>query len=177
LSNLPLAVFACGKLVFLYIMTNYIRQGECNLCGQCCGAEGSPNQDNPWPNSWPESIRNRSYEQIKETWPQVQLIDWGKKYGSHKIQNEKINWIWIKRESLCKDLLPYGDETTYSLECPWLAGKDGDEQRPCSLVGTEFEDYWWTACQHQPPMEKTVEQVDEWKIRHPLCSYEWVEKE
>lgn len=25
------------------------RTGSCEKCGQCCGAEGSPNQESPWP--------------------------------------------------------------------------------------------------------------------------------
>jgi hypothetical protein len=164
-------------------MTKYIRQGECNRCGQCCGAEGSPNQDNPWPKSWPISVRNWLLATFKNMWPHAELVGLGEdasgklqvteQSGNHTIRGNKINWIWISGHALCKDLAPFGDDASYSLECPWLLDDPGDGTRPCVLVGTKFESMWTLACEHQPPIRKTDKEVAQWQAWHPLCSYTW----
>ena len=170
-----------------------VRSGDCNRCGQCCGASGSPQQKNPWPKSWPSSIRHWPMAAFESVWPHAALVGLAadpvdgtvtvvENSGNHNITGNKIYWIWISGSGLCRDLEPYGDLASYSLECPWLLSDPGDGTRPCALVGTRFEDYWSIACDQGPnqggipPYEfESQVQVDQWFFRHPLCSFQYTE--
>lgn len=153
------------------------RQGTCNRCGQCCGAAGSSEQDSPWPDNWPDGLRNWLQETIETSFPILKLIGnphfGGAESGVFNVRGKKCYWIWVKGHGLCKDLPPYGDLSTYSEECPFLLPDPGDGTRPCVLVGTQYRAVWDVMCQNQPPMEKTSEEVAVWQARHPLCSYTW----
>lgn len=160
------------------------RYGECNQCGQCCGAEGSPEQASPWPRNWPIALRNWQYEDILQVWPQAILFGLIKKElpdenvgpvklaGYVFLHGGRYHWIYVEKQGICKDLPPYGTPP-YSLECPLLDGRSGDKMRPCALFGTDFEWMWDRACQSEPPVEKSQSQVEQWQKRHPLCSYKW----
>ena len=160
------------------------RQGDCCLCGQCCGAEGSPSQASPWPRNWPSALRNWQYEDILQMWPQAILFGLIKKElpdenvgpvklaGYTFLHGRKFHWIYIKSGGVCKDLPPYGGPP-YSLECPLLDSKPGGETRPCALFGTDFEWMWRRACQPHPPIRSDEKVIGEWHKAHPLCSYTW----
>lgn len=152
-------------------------RGECNRCGQCCGAEGSPEQASPWPRKYPQSIRNWQYEDVLQIWPQAILFGLIKKglpdenvgpvkqAGYTILHRRKFRWIWIEDKGICKDLFPYGGPP-YSLECPLLDGEPGDEVRPCALFGTDFEWMQRRACNPFPRLPPSKA----WYRRHPLCS-------
>lgn len=146
-----------------------ITQGSCNHCGQCCGADGSPEQRNPWPGSWPEALANC----IDEEKPG--MVRWlNRPYGKVKINGVFYYYIWISGVGLCTDLPKYGDPETYSLECPLLMPDPGDGTRPCAIAGTEWESY---CNQENMPSEVDPDDrlLDYWPVRHPLCGYYWEE--
>lgn len=161
------------------------RQGVCEKCGQCCGAEGSPYQANPWPKTWPHDFRRRRLENLVAHWPQAMLfgiinkeentIGPVQQYGSIRITGPGgglYHYIWVPGHAVCKHLPPY-DGTNWSLECPFLKDDPGDGTRPCGLVGTKQDNAFRVACEGEPPLEKTPEEVTEWQLRYPLCSYTW----
>lgn len=153
------------------------RQGVCSHCGQCCGADGSPEQRNPWPRTWPEALRNWEKAYLEEQIPLFKVFvhpsKGGELYGRVRIGNKWYRWIWVPGHGLCEDLRPWGDTSSFSEECPLLMDDPGDGTRPCALVGTEYEYIWARLCQPEPPMEKNVDEVAVWQSRHPLCSYAW----
>lgn len=165
------------------------RQGTCNRCGQCCGAEGSPHQRNPWPSTWPGAFRNWQLVDLIAVWPQALLFGVISKvdgeigpdtdYGTTRITGggapRDYYWVWIDGYSVCKDTSPGHDGSAYSLECPFLLPDPGDGSRPCGLVGTGQDNSFRVACEGEPPEYKTVDEVTQWQTRHPLCSYTWVE--
>lgn len=164
----------------------FIRQGVCNRCGQCCGADGSPNQANPWPVNWPGAILRWNYPAFEDLWPHSQLVglvmatdgtvEVVEQSGNHNIRGKKIYWIWIPGHAICKDLPPYSDPSTYSLECPWLLPDPGDGSRPCSLVGSKFEWIYDKMCFPEGPLDfATQAMVDQWQADHPACSHDWIE--
>jgi hypothetical protein len=147
------------------------RSGACNHCGQCCGAEGSPYQKNPWPSTWPEALRTRSDESLPG------VVKWlgdryhhGKDSGKVRINGVWYYYIWITGVGLCKDLEPHGDPGTYSVECPFLMDDPGDGSHPCAIAGTNWEEY---CNQENMPEEVSDEFVDKWTTRHPACGYTW----
>lgn len=151
------------------------RSGDCNQCGQCCGADGSPEQKNPWPRGWPGTLRTWKKENLPTLFELVKhpsLDATLRPDESFNLDSKSYYGIWIPGSGLCKDLPPYGDIKTYSVECPFLIDDPGNETRPCALVGTR-DSIWEEMCQPVPPIEKTEEQVTKWRIRHPLCSYIW----
>ena len=152
----------------------FIRQGTCNRCGQCCGADGSPNQTNPWPKNWPQAVHN--WEELPNMIqvvgnpldgdpPDYAILLGGKQYRS----------IWVNNVGLCKDLPTYGDDSSYSLECPFLADDPGDGSRPCAFTGTPLEEIRNSfVCYPEGPQRfRTQEDLDQWNNDHPLCSYTW----
>ena len=163
------------------------RTGTCNRCGQCCGADGSPEQRNPWPRTWPEAFRNWRLEDVIAMFPQALLfgiitkgdgsIGKSQEYGTTRIAGggppRNYYWAWVPGHAVCKDTSPGHDGSQYSLECPFLKDDPGDGTRPCGLVGTGQDDAFRLACEPEPPMEKTPEEVGVWQQRHPLCSYTW----
>jgi len=161
------------------------RQGECNLCGQCCGSNDSPHQHNPWPGPWPEGMRNWQYADFEMIWPYLGMVGLAERpgggvdvvqvYGNHNLKGNKIYWRWVPGHALCKNLEPYDDPDTYSLECPWLLPDPGDGTRPCAFIGSRFEDLWraCTMCSIAAPLENSAEDIAEWEWRHPACSYWW----
>lgn len=156
------------------------RTGECNRCGQCCGAEGSPEQRSPWPGNWPEVLRGQRHEDLVSHMPLFALINFRpsdpdtQRYGGFALPGMgAFHWIWIPGAGLCKDLPPYGNPSTYSKECPLLLDDPGDGTRPCALIGSQWESVWRVMCEPEPPMEKTPEEVGVWQQRHPECSYRY----
>ena len=132
----------------------FIRVGECNMCGECCGYPRSTDggQNNPWPPDWPESIQNWSPESIKEYAPIIQLN----------------RGVWVKGKGLCKS------DTDF--RCPLLSDKVNGEAK-CSVVGTDNEYIWKYSCQPVPPLSyETLVQVKEWYKNCPSCSYEYIEE-
>lgn len=171
------------------------RQGTCNRCGQCCGAEGSPYQRNPWPSPWYDAngncaFRNWQYENLLAVWPQAVLFGVLSKtggggcdipdplYGAIRVTGAgggMYYWVWVPGHAVCRDTSVGHDGSSYSVECPFLKPDPGDGTRPCGLVGTNRDNDFRVACESAPPLEKTVEQAAQWEERHPLCSYTWIE--
>jgi hypothetical protein len=93
-----------------------------------------------------------------------------------KLDNVTYRAVWVYDVGLCKNLPPWGDDTTYSLECPFLADDPGDGSRPCALVGTPWESVYLDKCFPEgPAMFYDQQSLDQWESDHPLCSHSWVE--
>lgn len=176
----------------------FIRTGDCNRCGQCCGADGSPRQHNPWPSNWPDAWGSKSASRVIEMWPHAQFLMSGletnaretvklKANGTIKITGQgagNYHYVWVEGQGFCKDISAKHDGSGYSLECPFLAPDPGDGSRPCALVGSREESKFTSLCQDGdirkgienrtglPPLVlDTQEQVDTWFARHPDCSF------
>lgn len=169
----------------------FIRQGTCNQCGQCCGADGSPNQASPWPRNWLTNRRNHQLSDWLNTWPQGLAFGLlpggtGKPVKSSENGTTRIagggaprdyHWVWVEGRP-CKDVSFSHDGSSHSLECPFLMDDPGDGTRPCGLVGTNNDNDFKVACDDRPgrgipPYELSQEAVDDWMQNHPLCSFEW----
>jgi len=151
-----------------------MREGFCNRCGQCCGAPGSPEQDSPWPNDWPESVRTWSMGSLP---PILQLTSTpyhgGARFGQVIVGSDVCHWIWVGGHGLCRDKEPYGDETTYDDTCPFLLDPLEDGTVPCAFVGTYLESIWETMCKPSPKQTMSERNILLWRRRHPKCSYTW----
>lgn len=166
----------------------WIRQGSCNRCGQCCGADGSPNQLSPWPKNWPEAIRNWQYTDFATVMGQAGVVglqaniqngtvEKVEDYGQFNIKGKKIQWRWVPNNGLCKNLTPPEDPDTWSHECPMLLPDPGDGSRPCALVNTKHEWMYTASCFPEGPLQfRTAAEVDQWTTDHPLCSHSWIEE-
>ena len=168
---------------------SYKRTGECNQCGQCCGADGSPNQDNPWPGGWPGTFRDKQYGNVISLWPHGPLFGVEKsekgtpivpvRHGVAEVDGVEYPYVWIEGHAVCKDVSPKRDGSKYSLECPFLAPDPGDDTRPCSLVGTSEQRCFDVACKDftggiPPKVIATKHRLDQWSRWHPKCSYVYV---
>lgn len=184
---MPLAYYACGKLAILYVMGKYIRYGECNRCGQCCGAPGGPDRRAPFSVNWPRSLQSWKYENIVKQCPLLPLLGlseirknrWGisKNIGKHIVSGKEFYWVWIEGLGYQRDISSEHDGSKYAPECPFLEDDPGDETRPCGLIGTQNEDAFNEWCKPEPFSPRSKRQVDEWMWRHPKCSYEWIHEE
>lgn len=164
------------------------RTGECNRCGQCCGAEGSPNQANPWPVNWLESHQQWNHDDFVSIWPYAQFLGITNAQGKPHLQDDHGQirftgggparvyfYTWVDGHP-CKDTSIAHDGSSYSLECPLLADGPGDGSRPCGLVGEHWENFYQQVCYPEGPLEfATQAMVDQWQTDHPLCSHAWVE--
>ena len=145
--------------------------GECNRCGQCCGAEDNPGASgavNPWPKTWPAAIRNW----LEEDLPGLAKVlktpyHDGAISGVVNVGTNALKWVWVQGVGLCK-----GKPSNYTIECPALLGKPGDAVRPCALVGTAYQ-WIYDNCMFMKP-EWTEQEVTQWQADHPACSYEWI---
>jgi len=159
----------------------FTRQGTCNRCGECCGYPRSTDggQNNPWPKTWPESLRNWTPESIAYHLPILQFSSdmVNTPNDNFTIKGQRCYWIWVPGKGLCTDLPPYGDVSTYDQRCPLLASKEPDGTVPCRLIGTNQESVWNMFCEPVPPMQmETQEQVDKWFTNCPSCSYTYIEE-
>jgi len=165
----------------------YQRVGKCGMCGQCCGADGSPNQDNPYPRYFADQRRNADVREELKRFPQLSMCglrtrEDGRPYlpedtGKTKVSmndgtTKEFYWFWHEGMP-CKAT---ADGQFKSLECPFLLDDPGDGTRPCGLVGSKREDAYRAACHTTdanggiPPLEiQTKEQVDQWHKDHPKC--------
>lgn len=167
----------------------FVRINDCNRCGQCCGADGSPNQASPWPEKWLESHAKWDADVFESVWPYAQFLGIGKAQGKPFLQDDfgsvkfkgggnprEYFYTWINGRP-CKDISVNKDGTSYSLECPLLKGNPGDTVRPCGLVGEKWENFYQQVCFPEGPEQfQTQEQLDQWRADHPLCSHDWVEE-
>ena len=166
----------------------FLRQGPCYRCGQCCGAEGSPNQANPFPRNWPEALRKWSLDDaVNDLCPQLGMFGFGNlgdeigvapenRTGYYRVGGKKKAYTWVTGEGCCKDTSPQNNGSSYSLECPFLEPDPGDGSRPCALIGTNDDGAYLKFCYPEGPERfETQVMVDQWQTDHPLCSHDWVE--
>ena len=169
----------------------FLRQGTCNRCGQCCGAEGSPNQTNPFPRNWPEALRKWSLDDaVNELCPQLGIFGMQNmgdeigvapenRTGFYRVAGIKKPYTWVTGEGCCKDTSPGNDGSAYSLECPFLEQESGDPNniRPCALIGTQDDGAYKKFCDPEGPEDfETQAMLDQWETDHPLCSHSWTEE-
>lgn len=169
----------------------WIRQGTCNRCGQCCGAEGSPNQASPFPKNWPVALRHWSLDDINAICPQLTMLGLSqiaedlvgvpaeKRTGLYRVGGKPCYYTWLNdgQGPPVKDTSPGHDGSSYSLECPFLKPDPGDGSRPCALVGSKDDGAYRKFCEPEAP-ERFDEQVqaDRWAADHPACSCTWIEE-
>lgn len=162
--------------------TFYLRQGECNWCGQCCGSGYSfggtpPVQESPWPVSWPGGLLAWSQEAFDTHFALRSIIS----KASLTTLSGEINWRGFKRkfifvpgESLCLDLPPLGNPTTHEKRCPMLV-LNGEGSTPPTQCGVAPDCPVWTDhCSELPPTRITERAKQEWEEAFPACSYTWV---
>jgi len=139
------------------------RIGECNHCGDCCGANGGPN---PFPSTWPETLPNVDEDAIKDhilfSWmPHPQIH--GHRPGTVTVDGTVFAFDWVAGVGLVK--------SQENHECPFL--KDTEINR-CGLYGTEHHDVWAVSCNMFPPVEATYNTVMKIFTKYPNCSFEYV---
>lgn len=151
----------------------YVRSGECNLCGECCGTLGR----NPWPSQWPESIRNWQAQDI------IGDFDYAAYLGITGDPGDPLSYPTGPQSMKIRQYtIPYewgpGIHKPTNAECPFLWDDPGDGTRPCLLVmlGLNYEDAWATICQPTPPEEWNEDQVTKWFLHYPSCSYTYIEE-
>lgn len=151
--------------------------GECNDCGQCCGCETAPNRTGPFPKNWPEAVNSWQINVLRDAHPVFQITGHpdlgGLRFGSVRPVggNTTFHWIWIPGVGLVADAPPWGDESTYELQCPFLKSPVSGVY-PCGVIGTVAEIIkTQMRCRWLPPTwdERSW---NEWKTNHPDCSYE-----
>ena len=156
----------------------YKRTGECNLCGECCGYPRATDngQTPPFPVNLPECVSSWSNNSDKEkAYPMFKITGHKKRFGKFNAKGEVCHWIWIKGKGLCKDVLPFGDETTYDVRCPFLSKKLPDGTVPCLIYQHELRVQY---CSKGP--QDTYEnklQVEHWFKNYPSCSFIYEEIE
>lgn len=152
----------------------YIRQGECNRCGECCGAPRSTDggSNNAWPVDLASATRSWSQESIEFALPIFKWLEHpriaNKTSGRLRIGDVNSPYVFSTQYGLVKsDAVP---------ECPALLGKQTDEVRPCGLVGTVAEEVYTKICQYFPPDRfLTQASKEDWEDNCPSCSYTWLE--
>lgn len=160
----------------------YLRQGECNWCGQCCGSGYAfggdpPIQESPWPISWPERFQAWLDDALFVNFVWRTLIS----RASLETRSGEINWRGFKRrfifvpgQSLCLDLPTYGDPSTYEPRCPALV-LNGEGNTPPTECGLAPDcPVWSDFCSNLPPDRLEEDNVTLWQNSFPACSYSWV---
>ena len=173
--------------------TRYLRTGDCNDCGDCCGANGLHNFSLGW-----ETIRTWDLSDVAESFnlwtlfglgwnPQLEQIQPEAENGSHKAGGTDFYYTWKeirpgKGQLPCKDTSAAHDGSSYSVECPFLLDDPGDGSRPCGLVGTDDDGARKKTCRPEEHNEYKPEEdiwtersVQAWQARHPNCTYVFTE--
>ena len=164
------------------------RAETCNRCGECCGADTSPNQESPWPKGMFMHHRNWQHIHWEAQFQYMNLFGIvagpdGKPVKGQDVGTVRFTgagpardyyYVWIDDRPL-KDTSPAHDGSSYSLECPFLADDPGDGSRPCGLVGEIDQIRIDTTCWFEEPVIFSQAQKDQWEADHPSCSYTWVE--
>lgn len=164
------------------------RQGECNWCGECCGAGGTDPRSF-FPSGWPSTMRHKTFADFSAYWKYaplvgvtegpdglIQWVDHGQRLVPGK---GRFYYKWQPGVGLCKDISAAHDGSEWIVECPFLLPDDGTgggiPHRPCPFVGSQFHDEWFEICGDEPPLVSTTEAKEEWEWRYPSCSYTWIE--
>lgn len=169
-------------------MADFQREGDCNRCGQCCGADGSPQQENPWPKNWFESHQNWALADWEGHFDYMNLFGIVPGPDGKPVKNQDVGsvrfagggkarmyyYTWVDGRPV-KDTSAAHDGSSHSLECPFLAADPGDGTRPCGLVGEIDQARITNSCWFEQPVIFDQRSKDEWEEKHPLCSYTWVE--
>jgi len=160
-------------------MANYIRQGTCNWCGQCCGAPyfSNPDPRTPWPSDWP--------------W----VLDWDNDsldadcpFGAIVINSLNTSGVWaaliggnqfriiiVEDVGIVKDEPTYGDTSTYTNQCPFLL-LHGEGETPPTECGADNLSIFTGYCSTKPKELMTEEEMLQWTASFPACSYTWIEE-
>jgi hypothetical protein len=93
----------------------------------------------------------------------------GQRAFAARIGNKTYRGIWVQGHGLCIDTPPYGDDTAYEEQCPFLMNQLPDDSYPCGLAGTAF-DAVFQQCMIMGEIWSEAS-VQEWQANHPLCSW------
>ena len=113
-----------------------IRQGECNRCGECCGANGKAAA---WPGWYVNGLLRWEVEDLKQRWPHYEILgiteaEDGRMIlttnsGTIRIRGDRYPWVWDDN----------GLHKPGNNECPILKDDDGEGHLDCGAVGTQYE--------------------------------------
>jgi Fe-S-cluster containining protein len=170
-------------------MTNYYqRLGECNRCGQCCGAPGGPDRRTPFPRNAETHLRHNSLDDVNKLCPQLTMlgltmiaedtIGVASTTGHYRVQGQRFYYVWLPKLGVMKDASAAHDGSAPEPECPFLLPDPGPGDpaagtRPCGLVGTNDDGAYKTWCEQEPTSPRDEKFVLEWQQRYPGCSYSW----
>lgn len=147
--------------------------GSCNDCGQCCGCETAPNRAPPFPPTWPEAVRNWTVQSLNEL-VLFQITghpDLGApRAASVRIANKTFHLMWVPGVGLVADMAPWGDESTYAPQCPFLLPESGGVY-PCGVEGTQWDGIREAFGCRWLPDEMADVSWAQWTEDHPACSY------
>lgn len=174
-------------------MPDYLRTGDCNDCGDCCGANGQHNTSKGW-----EVTKGWSLDDVSESFnlwtlfgldwnPQEERVEPGSSEGFYRVQGTPYYYTWKELRPgfghlPCKDTSAAHDGSSYSVECPFLQDDPGDGSRPCALKGSTDEGARTKFC--RPEESNEYVPADDiwnersklqWEADHPNCSYVFVE--
>ncbi|MHA1951296.1 MAG: hypothetical protein ACW987_15685 [Candidatus Thorarchaeota archaeon] len=175
-------------------MANYTRSGDCLDCGDCCGG----NETHPDSLGW-EYFRTWDMSDIQEAKSLWTLFGLGYNPVTERVEPESQNGFkritgtqyWFTWQELregkghlpCKDISAGHSGSPFSVECPFLEDDPGDGTRPCALKGTQDEGARTKYCRPEerpePPASFDTwseQQVQEWNLLHPGCSYTFEEQ-
>ena len=167
------------------------REGTCNDCGDCCGANG----ECPFPiNGW-EVIRNWDTTSINISYPHYKLLGLGdvgggvigiiENEGHIQIRGTKYYWTWQETSKgghvPMKDTSAAHDGSSYLPECLLLEDDPGDGSRPCAIAGTQYDNVRAQFCRPEERDDYVAaddiwndRSKEQWENDHPNCSYTWV---
>jgi hypothetical protein len=164
----------------------WIRSGECNWCGECCGSEETADPRSPFNPTWPESIRNWDWNVFREYWKYAELVGMSEDvdgtvtwehHGERMIPSKgTFYYVWQPGVGFCRDTSPAHDGTSYSVTCPFLLDDDGTggatPHRECAIAtSNQLHDQWLEWCGRYPFEQVDDDYVTQWFESFPSCSY------
>lgn len=145
---------------------NLTRVGECNRCGQCCGADNL----GAWAEAWPEELFGYTQEQLETTHPIAALCGVPRSdHLSGEVEIDRKAYLYYWHRGLRKSL--------ENAECPFLVYEKDTELYACGLYGGSLHKMWEKNCKIFPAPIMSSPDSENHKTMYPKCSYRWIPEE